>query len=725
MPENNTTVNIAGTDYISNINPIYYGTVGGVVEKLIDKSAGELIAKTTLPGGTVIASIINLIKDPENPGKVIVSTVAASGITYFATATYGSVAVAATEVIVGSALATLGIIASPLIISVTAVGIVAVGTTMIGNELQSVIYDSLSTYENFDFYSPEIVGTVTKDEFIAQSASNDPDFCKNIFPEYVNYRQITEIKSGSESYLYNQLTKEATVNSTNEKDATEVILKNTQADKLTLNNQPLDIASPTALQLRNALESISDYQFLLSDVLIKPDEMLDMGDAGVVTVSSGDTLSQLAVKYLGGNAVDATREAVLLNPWLADEGRINFIAGTDKILLNAGASLADTNQDHVYKNQESADFFYDANGGFDTYLTGKDDIVQDSDSKGLVNFKNKDLTGTKLLKEGSTDTYEDDEGFEYKRDGDTLVVTDTKSGESISILEWSDEKNLGIKLRESDDIDINIGDASEVEAAQEMQVTVEILRELDVDEILEVEVGYYIPTYIKEYYGPEIFVPAQAASRTYDDYSQVWKYSPARDAYSYRNHRSITTGEEFVGVGSVTFTKEDRQTQEFAYNWNDEKLVGVKGNGRKSAYNETTQTYNYNSPASLTLTAKHNQDGSSISEDVKITTKQTGTATIINDDEQSRVDPLVLDLNKEGFISTTSLDDSNTYFDITGEKVNYEVREATLGYGLRERVGWVKGEDGLQSGTGNNTFYFRRVDGMINNLKKAIWWKVA
>ena len=319
MPENNTTVNLAGTDYVSNINPIYYGTVGGIVEKFVDKSAGELIAKTTLPGGAFIPSTINLVKDPENPGKVIVSTVAASGITYFATAEYGSVAVAATEVIVGSALATLGIIASPLIISITAIGIVAVGTTMIGNELQSVIYDSLNTYENFDFYSPEIIGTVTKDKFIAQSATNDPNFCKNIFPDYLNYRQITEIKSGTESFLYNQLTKEATVSSANEKDATEAILTNTQANKLTLNNQTYDIKNLNNLELRNAIDSIDKVSFLLSRIDIKAGEKIDIGNGGVYTVKSGDTLSVIAQ-----NNGYVTKQLVKLNPWLFDDNRIKF-----------------------------------------------------------------------------------------------------------------------------------------------------------------------------------------------------------------------------------------------------------------------------------------------------------------------------------------------------------------------------------------------------------------
>lgn len=45
-------------------------------------------------------------------------------------------------------------------------------------------------------------------------------------------------------------------------------------------------------------------------------------------------------------------------------------------------------------------------------------------------------------------------------------------------------------------------------------------------------------------------------------------------------------------------------------------------------------------------------------------------------------DPLVLDTNKDGFISTIALEDSNAYFNISGDQ-----RE--------ERVGWIKPEDAL------------------------------
>ncbi|WP_310442559.1 Ig-like domain-containing protein [Sulfurimonas sp.] len=73
-----------------------------------------------------------------------------------------------------------------------------------------------------------------------------------------------------------------------------------------------------------------------------------------------------------------------------------------------------------------------------------------------------------------------------------------------------------------------------------------------------------------------------------------------------------------------------------------------------------------------------------------------GGTAFINDDDQNgnghpmdpapleplRRDPLVLDMDKNGFISTTSLEDSTAYFDLTGD-------------GIQEKVGWLMANDGL------------------------------
>ncbi len=366
-----------------------------------------------------------------------------------------------------------------------------------------------------------------------------------------------------------------------------------------------------------------------------------------------------------------------------DKGKDILFGDTGEDYLEGGAGddmLYGGEGEDVLLGSEGADYL-NGGAGFDTYITDNGDTIEDSDGSGAVYLNNTDISGTKYLKKGTQDTYEDEDGeFTYKESANTLLVTSNGTNETITIENWKN-KALGITLQKSDDIDISVGDAEAFEVAQEMTAEVEIQRELADDEAVEVEIGYYIPTYKIEY-GPEVTVPAQEAYRTYDEYYQTWQYHPAQPAYTYRPSRNIKTGEEFVAVDSVTFTKADGQTQNFTYRWKDDKIVGVTGNRRKSAYNETDDRYDYNSPATLTLTAKTNEDDSSIAEDIKVTTIHKGVVTIKDNDEAQRTDPLVLDLNKDGFISTTALADSNTYFDITGD-------------GLRERVGWVEGEDGL------------------------------
>lgn len=51
-------------------------------------------------------------------------------------------------------------------------------------------------------------------------------------------------------------------------------------------------------------------------------------------------------------------------------------------------------------------------------------------------------------------------------------------------------------------------------------------------------------------------------------------------------------------------------------------------------------------------------------------------------DPPRRRDPLVLDMNKDGLISTVSLTDSTAFFDLTGD-------------GIKEKVGWVQASEGI------------------------------
>ena len=68
-----------------------------------------------------------------------------------------------------------------------------------------------------------------------------------------------------------------------------------------------------------------------------------------------------------------------------------------------------------------------------------------------------------------------------------------------------------------------------------------------------------------------------------------------------------------------------------------------------------------------------------------------------------RVDPLVLDTNDDGTIGTTTVTESETYFDITGD-------------GIKERVGWIKSEDALLVYDKNEDGQIGGVDEVFGNL---------
>jgi Ca2+-binding RTX toxin-like protein len=646
---NNKVVDLTGSDYISNINPIYYGTTGAVIENFVDKSAGNLVAKTTLSGGTVIAATINLTKDPNNPGKIIASTVAASGITYAVSASYGSAAIAITEVIIGSIAASMGVAVSPVVLTLSAIGAVAVGTTYAGNYLQGVIYDALQSFEDFEFFSPEIVGTATKEEFILQELSEHPtDFCMQAFPKYARYRQITEIRSGqgslTEILRHDSSTGHATVKTDNTdkiKELTDFIIKETNPQTLTLNDHTAKVlTSPDLLRLRNSLGAIDDYQFLLSDVLIKPGERLDMGSAGIITVQKDDTLSELAVKHLGGSAVDATRRAVLLNPWLADKGRIEFIAD-DKILLDAEASLGDDSAEHFYLNQNAPDYFYDANGGFDHYYAGNGDIIQDEGGQGQISFDDTLLSGVKT--EIADNTYED-ERYTYVLDGTTLTVAEGSlkgdhpfSGRYLTVEDFHNG-DLGITLQEADQRLITLEVAAD--AAQTPIITVSLDRPLDAGESVRLDLHW-------EGTGIE-GIEGLPASLTFD-----------------AQHSSFTL--ELRGLDSSDHTPGTLS------------LLAALGELEGL---QDSQVLLGNERLSVTIPSDDEDNEEDDSGDTPDEQLGDGHPFDEEDFTPPRRDPLVLDLDKDGFISTVSLQDSTAYFDLTGD-------------GLKEKVGWIKANEGI------------------------------
>ena len=241
-----------------------------------------------------------------------------------------------------------------------------------------------------------------------------------------------------------------------EKEIIQTVIKHDEIETLTINSQTYNIKNLSNLELRNAIENIPQVSFLLSRILIKVGEYLDLGEKGIYKIKSGDTLSTIAQK----NGM-VTKDLVRLNSWLCDEGRIKF--NQNKVLIE-GNPLDLSNKNHTLIGDSNAEnILIDANGGDNEFIGGsKKDIMQskgkghdiyhandgdeitDNDGKGEVKFGGTVLTGGLYNKDKGY--YEsEDESIEYHLNGNTLIV---KNGsESITINNYSQsQESLGIKL---------------------------------------------------------------------------------------------------------------------------------------------------------------------------------------------------------------------------------------------------------------------------------------
>jgi Ca2+-binding RTX toxin-like protein len=261
---------------------------------------------------------------------------------------------------------------------------------------------------------------------------------------------------------YNDTVKLAIVNTSSEstkKKAVELITKKTQAEKIEINNVTFDITQTNNLTIVNALDDIPAVSILLTHINIQVGEKLDLGDKGIYTVKSGDTLSEIAE----ANGY-VTKDLLKRNTWLIDQGRVTF--DQNKVLIKTDANdLA--NQDHVLTGDPfSANILKDYNGGNDTlrggnkkdileggtgddtYYASNKDIIKDTDNVGSIYFNGISLSGEKVKQEDGS--YKDNNGFTYQEVGSLLIVK--KGNEQIRIENWNHSKDaLDIKLIEADE----------------------------------------------------------------------------------------------------------------------------------------------------------------------------------------------------------------------------------------------------------------------------------
>lgn len=203
------------------------------------------------------------------------------------------------------------------------------------------------------------------------------------------------------------------------------IVKEKPVEKIVLPDRTLIVENLSPIQLRNAIDGIDKVSFLLSNILIKVGEKLDLGSRGVYTVKGGDTLSVIAQK----NGF-ITKQLVALNPWLFDEKRITFNYPT-KVLIAEGTPI-DSNTSHTINGENTADFIKDANGGNDTINgnSGDDEVYAGSGNDNISGGAGNDF----LYGEANDDTINGDAGDDHIEGGagsDTLhggAGTDTLLG---------------------------------------------------------------------------------------------------------------------------------------------------------------------------------------------------------------------------------------------------------------------------------------------------------
>lgn len=395
-----------------------------------DEVGSKFIARVGFATGLVTDLTVNISKNKDNIYEVILSTVTADTIKY----KLGSfLTKRITGAIITGAATSLGLATAPVTLTIaTTVGITVIAT-LLADQAVNYFEKQLKDFAKYadkqaELYTPTIYGKISQKEFILKEIeSSNGNFCKKVFPEYARYIQTrdlskVDISTVSNSDFIQRITLEKNKNALAIKTASEVgsvkqateifevINAMPNIPTVTLNSHTYDIKNLSNLEIRNAIDKIPKASFLLSNILIRTGEELDLGSKGIYKVKSGDTLSTIAQR----NGM-VTKELLKLNTWLVDEGRVSFLQ--NKVLVES--NILELNEiDHVLTGDRNAEnILIDANGGddtlvggnkkdilkggegFDTYYAGDKDIITDSDGKGEVYFDKTKLKGGTYDKE--------------------------------------------------------------------------------------------------------------------------------------------------------------------------------------------------------------------------------------------------------------------------------------------------------------------------------------
>ncbi|PHQ64674.1 MAG: hypothetical protein COB99_08360, partial [Sulfurimonas sp.] len=353
------------SDFIISGYSGYMGFVGEVTTQY-GGTPGKIVGLTIAVSSGVITGVFDKNMNPQHEYDNVIGTAVVGYVSGWAGAWIGA-----------RAGATIGVSAGPVGAVVGAVlGAVAGGLWgddiyNNGEKIVKVLADNLE--HDFEYLSPTIYGKVTQEQFIIQSLENDPDFCKRAFPQYKDYRETVTVSSGNETISYNSTLRDALIktSASKEDDRIKDVMEETSADKIIINKRILNVLNLSSIELRNAIDGIDKVSFLLSNILIKVGEKIDIGNGGVYTVKTNDTLSTIAQNLNNGTV---TKDLVKLNPWLFDYNRIQFNYPT-KVLVAEGTVFSSNNA-HTLSGEHVDDILIDHNGGDDTLIgNGGDDYL--------------------------------------------------------------------------------------------------------------------------------------------------------------------------------------------------------------------------------------------------------------------------------------------------------------------------------------------------------------
>lgn len=231
------------------------------------------------------------------------------------------------------------------------------------------------------------VGTFTTGYSLTKAASvTAGELTKTLLNQYISDRNSKVIARENDETILEQ-DPETNITKVIADERTQInLLPYIKTDKVQIDDIVYikqDLTNQTSLQIRNLLTDINSVNILLSNVLIKTDEKLDLGEKGIYTVKSGDTFSQIA-----NNNGLTTKELLESNTWLIDDNRITFNTPSE-ILVNQTANLNNNNQNHTLIGTNSDDILIDHNGGDDLFEAGTGiNYIDGGTGSDTISYKN-------------------------------------------------------------------------------------------------------------------------------------------------------------------------------------------------------------------------------------------------------------------------------------------------------------------------------------------------